>query len=384
MKKPFTTHFALSAITLALIGCGSDSGDSTSGDNSGSASQGLLSMSLVDAPVDSAANVNINVSGVTLRSPAGADIVFQFCADSDDSDTGETDDSGSDGGSGSTGESTDESGSTGDDATAGRSRLAAETDTGDTTDDSSGDDDTTDDETGDTEESSDDDVLVDSTTCETPEIRTVDLLTLTGGNSLPLLDDQSVPAGDYAWIRLALDDDNPGEIVLDDGTVHALKIPSGAQTGLKINGGLSVTAGTENHVVIDFDLRKSVHKAGNKYLLRPTLKLVRLDDDSDDNSLSGSWLVENVPADCAGPFAYVYTADSDEPFDDHGSGNREPAASVEMTMNESGTGYMWMISYLEAGDYDIVYTCDGLADSPDTDDDIDLSNVQTDADGEVS
>src|SRR5688572_16831857 len=91
--------------------------------------------------------------------------------------------------------------------------------------------------------------------------RQIDLLALQGGLSEPLLDDLSVPAGPYAWLRLMVGASSGGEskITLLDGTTHPLVIPSGEESGLKLHGGMSVAAGGVSDFTVDFDLRKSVH-----------------------------------------------------------------------------------------------------------------------------
>jgi hypothetical protein len=66
------------------------------------------------------------------------------------------------------------------------------------------------------------------------------------------------------------------------GAGHELTIPSGMQSGLKLNRGFDVPAGGSADFTIDFDLHKSVHMTGSgSYMLRPTLRMV-------DNIMVGS------------------------------------------------------------------------------------------------
>ncbi|WP_306601231.1 DUF4382 domain-containing protein [Geothrix sp. 21YS21S-2] len=101
----------------------------------------------------------------------------------------------------------------------------------------------------------------------------VDLLTLTGGVSRSLLRGVALDPGSYGQMRLILGSTG-NSVVLKDGTTHALTVPSGAQTGIKLIGPFVVQAGTTADIWIDFDAAHSVQVVGagasGKYLLRPT------------------------------------------------------------------------------------------------------------------
>jgi len=74
-------------------------------------------------------------------------------------------------------------------------------------------------------------------------------------------------------------------VVLNDGmdTIKPLKVPSGAQTGLKLVHSFTVGNGEVKELILDFDACKSVVKAGNsgKYILKPTIKVIELEDKVD-------------------------------------------------------------------------------------------------------
>ena len=75
--------------------------------------------------------------------------------------------------------------------------------------------------------------------------RKIDLLALEGGGSEILLRDELLPAGDYEWIRLKVNAGRTASdsyVDLEDGTRHALFIPSGNQSGLKLIRGFTPTA----------------------------------------------------------------------------------------------------------------------------------------------
>ena len=57
--------------------------------------------------------------------------------------------------------------------------------------------------------------------------------------------------------------------------LHELKVPSGPQTGEKIVGGFEIVENKTTELILDFDVQKSVVKAGNseQWLLKPTVKI---------------------------------------------------------------------------------------------------------------
>jgi hypothetical protein len=60
--------------------------------------------------------------------------------------------------------------------------------------------------------------------------------------------------------------------------IHEIKVPSGNQTGEKIIGGFEVFENQTTELILDFNVQKSVVKAGNsgQWLLKPTIKLAEL------------------------------------------------------------------------------------------------------------
>lgn len=82
------------------------------------------------------------------------------------------------------------------------------------------------------------------------------------------------PAGAYEQVRLILAAD--GHYLIDaDGNEHALRVPSGAQTGIKVNfpdGVFEVVEG-ETILLLDFLAGPSVHQAGQsgQWLMRPVI-----------------------------------------------------------------------------------------------------------------
>lgn len=110
------------------------------------------------------------------------------------------------------------------------------------------------------------------------------LLDLTRGES-SLLGVLSLEPGNYTQIRFVLDapergagtPSNPGcYLEFKDGSTTALFVPSGSQSGFKGVGEFTVPVNGDVEITADFDVRKSVVKAGNSgmYILKPTIRLV--------------------------------------------------------------------------------------------------------------
>ena len=98
---------------------------------------------------------------------------------------------------------------------------------------------------------------------------THDLLALSNGNSLILVDDDEVPAGELTEMRLILGDNN---YIVSDGMAHDLTTPSAHSSGYKIKIHEMMQAGNVYEVIIDFDANRSIHMTGNgKYMLRPVV-----------------------------------------------------------------------------------------------------------------
>lgn len=97
-----------------------------------------------------------------------------------------------------------------------------------------------------------------------------DLLELTGGVSA-LLAEGELPAGQLSQMRLILGDDNS---LVVDGTAHSLKIPSGQQSGLKLNIQETLEPGIRYDFILDFNVDKSIVVLGNEsgYILKPVIR----------------------------------------------------------------------------------------------------------------
>ncbi|MEA2080826.1 MAG: DUF4382 domain-containing protein, partial [Pseudomonadota bacterium] len=162
-------------------------------------------------------------------------------------------------------------------------------------------------------------------------------------------------------------------------------IPSGEQTGLKLNRGFDVPEGGMASFTIDFDLRKSVHKPSGldgDYILRPTLRLV---DDSTAGALIGTVASEVIsanPVDCSGVeyVGAVYVFNNGEEVDDV-DGISHPVTSAKVT--NDGT-YAYTVAFLPEGGYSIAFTCDADIDDPGKDADEDQTDGPVNFIGETT
>jgi len=203
-------------------------------------------------------------------------------------------------------------------------------------------------------------IIVSADACTTPpKSKQIDLLALNGGVVNPLLQSYTLPSGHYEWIRLMVDTAGTlDSYIVVSGTPYELTIPSGAQTGLKLNGGFDVPAGGGANFTVDFDLRKSVHLSNIGYMLRPTLRMV---NNVMVGSISGTVDQLLVTAGCT-PAVYVFAGSGVTPDDIDGIA-ADPVTSATVKLDNMGV-YRYMAAFLEAGSYTIAYTCDAAADDP--------------------
>ncbi|MBT8118147.1 MAG: DUF4382 domain-containing protein [Gammaproteobacteria bacterium] len=204
----------------------------------------------------------------------------------------------------------------------------------------------------------------------------IDLLTLQGQSSAPMLTNQTLPTGTYDWLRLKVTAVNDGildsYIKLSDNSVHELDIPGGSESGLKVIGGLEVIANTPTSMTIDFDLRKSIVMTSTaNYELNPVLKLV---DDATANSIIGTVELSALTGtDCpdadpsTGNAIYLYKELNVTP-DDVGSFGSEPVSSALVAMNNISGVYEYEFGFIPLGKYTLAFTCQADLDDPMNDD----------------
>lgn len=199
------------------------------------------------------------------------------------------------------------------------------------------------------------------------EAKSLDLLALQGNLSEPLVAGESVPAGDYEWIRLHVnaERDSVMDSYIDiDGSRLELWVPSGAETGLKLVSGFTVAAGGSADFTIDFDLRKSVSNPQGmpEVILRPALRLV---NNMVVGSVAGTLDSSLVSAQCADASVddgavYIFTGADATPADIQGA-EADPLVTALVNYEDA---YTYEIGFLAEGDYTVAYTCEASSDDP--------------------
>jgi hypothetical protein len=123
------------------------------------------------------------------------------------------------------------------------------------------------------------------------DLDTINLCDLTNG-VFEELGSISLTEGKYTQLRLHLNNmPEDGElnilsemhphanyVILEDNSIHELKVPSGFQSGVKIVKGFTINANGTTEIILDFDAMSSVVEAGNsgQWLLKPTIKVGEL------------------------------------------------------------------------------------------------------------
>jgi len=99
-----------------------------------------------------------------------------------------------------------------------------------------------------------------------------DLLELTNGTEV-ILTDTEFPSGRISQMRLILGENNTLQI---DDMMIDLTVPSGSESGLKLQINETLLEGVTYEFLLDFDAGKSVVKAGNSgaYNLKPVIRVI--------------------------------------------------------------------------------------------------------------
>ena len=202
--------------------------------------------------------------------------------------------------------------------------------------------------------------------------KTIDLLQEQNGNEAALLSGASVPAGNYDWIRLLLNVSSNGTVANSyieiNGAQYPLMIPSGAQTGLKLVQGFTMTANQVADFTVDFMLQQSITAAPGQttsggtqeYIVKPALRLI---NNVQAGTISGTVALSTLQSNAAclagsstgsGPLPNAQV--------DIFSGNITPSSSltpvVEPQISLSSTGsYTYEQPFLLAGNYTVAVAC---------------------------
>ena len=104
-------------------------------------------------------------------------------------------------------------------------------------------------------------------------MRSYNLLELTNG-VFEMIADTELEVGTYPQIRLVVSRDQNNVVI--DGETHGLFVPSGVQTGVKLNVNAEIREGIVYTLLLDFDVLRSVVKTGQApvpgYILKPVIR----------------------------------------------------------------------------------------------------------------
>lgn len=201
----------------------------------------------------------------------------------------------------------------------------------------------------------------------------IDLLAYQNGATVNLLENETVAAGEYQWMRLkviAERNRSDGSFILfEDGRQFPLFIPSGAETGLKINRPFRVAVGGITRLVADFDLRKSIIAPPGlapDYILKPVLRLVdelqvgTIAGEVDLVGLASQQLgAGSTAADCAAGI-YLFTGAGATPDDVDGvtDDGADPIIVQPLAFDGMNALVSYSLAFVEAGSYTLSATCD--------------------------
>jgi hypothetical protein len=217
-----------------------------------------------------------------------------------------------------------------------------------------------------------------------PTTKAIDLHLQTGTRRELLLEGEEVPAGEYEWMRLAVD---AAPSVVDSyidlgGGQCELQVPSGAETGLKVNRPFTIGVGGITDLTVDFDLRKSIVEPpgqqsdpavceGQAYLLKPVLRVV---DTLQVGTIAGK--VDPLPGACTSESAaypgnvYLFGpyADTVPAVDDYDGIDTDGADAITSAKVDPTT-FTYTIGFVPAGKYVVAYTCSSDSTTVDADTD---------------
>ena len=209
----------------------------------------------------------------------------------------------------------------------------------------------------------------------------IDLLNLQGGIRDLLLDGQVLPAGSYQWIRLKVNAESDAiydSYITIDGVQYELLVPSGSQSGLKLNRPFSIDADAAIDLTIDFDLRKSVNLPKGRtnpsgiplYRLKPVLRLVETPAAGSIGGTvdSGLFAGHNCDSDPLNGYAvYLFEGGGVTPDDIDGL-EADPLTTAKVSLN-ADSEYEYRLAYIPPGSYTIAATCSGNLDDAEENDD---------------
>jgi len=220
----------------------------------------------------------------------------------------------------------------------------------------------------------------------TPTPRQLDLLQYQDGRAALLLDGVTLPAGRYEWLRLIVDNVpnvRDSYVVTNTGAECELTVPSGAESGLKLNRGFNLPADGSLALTIDFQLDASLRAPPGQQgsgldctqgvQMRPTLRVI---DNANVGAISGQVDATLVGADCV-PKVYVFSglnAIPDDIEDVTAGTDVDPVITASVHVVSGAAQYQYQAAFVPPGDYTLAFTCTN--DDPANDDALVFSPAQ--------
>lgn len=216
--------------------------------------------------------------------------------------------------------------------------------------------------------------------------RSIDLLKLTGEKSTVLFE-QTLPAGQYSWIRLNVDFNPLKTFIQIDGETYPLNCASCADSGLKLNRNFDVDADNTMAFTLDFDLGKSITEANGNYKLRPTIRIIETAAAGNISGTVDGTLISliDMPDNTEDCVVYIYEGSNVIPDDtyipDTVSASippdyNNPLLTTPVELNNTSV-YEYTAAYLPEGSYTVSLTCDAENDNPLEINDADVSFTGT-------
>ncbi|MFN9500528.1 MAG: DUF4382 domain-containing protein [Chryseotalea sp.] len=186
----------------------------------------------------------------------------------------------------------------------------------------------------------------------------VDILAYQNGQTY-FVTEQEIPTGKYTEARMIVSDGSSdlagladlSYILYEDGSTALLDVPSGTSSGYKAKGEFELSAGGVVGVTLDFDVRKSIVRAGvsNKLLLKPVVGIVA---NQSASSILGTFNKGTISHKIV-----IYSYRDGEYRADENMANADGlrfTRSVNSTcVKEDGS---FTLAFLEAGEYDLIFT----------------------------
>jgi hypothetical protein len=209
--------------------------------------------------------------------------------------------------------------------------------------------------------------------------RTINLLQYRRGLAALLLEDVEFEAGRYQWLRLlvASEPNVRDSYVVVNGAECELRIPSGAESGLKVARGFSIPANGSLALTVDFDLRRSLRAppgftsgttgaCTQGYVLRPVLRLIH---HTDMGAAAGtvSFAAQSVPVGCL-PKVYLFegSVTPDDMNDPASATDIEPVTVADVDIPSGAFSGTWHAAFLPSGPYTAAFTCSEDTDADET------------------